>query len=236
MDLERLSEFTSIAKNRSIKKAAQELNISCATLSARLLRFEEQIGVPLFTRAPSGMELTDCGRQLVSNAADILARQRQIRQDMQAAQIYACQRLRIAISGSILPVFLGPFLDRLNQTYPSINLELMDDRQFGIVDGIQSGSVDIYFAPAMADFTPQGLAKNIIAPASQYVVLPRSHPLSERSALSISDLDGEQFLLYPETAEPAIRAFQLKNLNASGIRYTLYESGTAPLLDRKSVV
>ena len=229
MELDRFSEFALIAKYKSIKKAAQELDISCATLSARLLRFEDQIGTPLFIRTSSGMELTDCGRQLLPSAADILSLRRQLRQNMQAAQIYAYQRLRIAVSGSNLPMFLGPFLDRLNQTYPSINLELMDDRRFGIVDGIRSGEVDIYFAPVMEDFDPQGLSKKEIAAASQYVVMPRSHPLAERSALSIADLDGEQFLLYPQTAEPAIREFQLKNLSASSIRYTLYESGTAPL-------
>lgn len=214
---------------KSIKKAAQELDVSCATLSARLLRFEEQIGSPLFTRTPQGMVLTDRGRQLFSNTGDILAQHKQLCQNMQAAQIYTYQRLRIAISGSNLPMFLGPFLDRLNQTYPSINLELMDDRQFGIVDGIRSGEVDIYFAPVMEDFAPQGLSKHVIAAASQYVILPRSHPLAERSALSIANLDGEQFLLYPGTAEPAIRNFQLENLRASGIQYTIYESGTAPL-------
>lgn len=229
MELDRFAEFTLIAKYKNIKKAAQELNVSCATLSSRLLRFEEQIGASLFTRTSQGMLLTDCGRQLLPNTADILLDYKLMGQNMQTAQVYAHQRLRIAVSGSNLPMFLGPFLDRLNQIYPSINLELMDDRQFGIVDGIKSGEVDIYFAPVMEDFDPQGLSKKVIAPASQYVILPRSHPLAEQSALSITDLDGEQFLLYPETAEPTIRNFQLKNLQASEIRYTLYESGTAPL-------
>lgn len=229
MELDRLAEFALIAKCKSIKNAAQELDISCATLSVRLLRFEDQIGTPLFIRTSSGMELTNCGRQLLPRAADILSQHRQLKQTMHAAQSYAYQRLRIAVSGSNLPMFLGPFLDRLNQTYPSINLELMDDRRFGIVDGIQSHEVDIYFAPVMEDFDSKGLPKKMVSPVSQYVVMPRSHPLAERSVLSIADLDGEQFLLYPETAEPAIREFQLKNLRASGIRYTTYDSGTAPL-------
>ena len=232
MELKHFAEFALIAKQRSIKKAAQELHVSCATLSARLLHFENQIGTPLFHRTPQGMVLTDSGRRLLPNAMDILAQHRQLCQNMQAAQVYALQRLRIAVSGANLPMFLGPFLDRLNQTYPSISLELVDDRQFGIVEGLRSGEVDIYFAPVMEDFAPPELSKNKIALASQYVVLPRSHPLAERSSLSLSDLDGEQFLLYPETAEPAIRQFQLKNLQASGIRYTVYESGTVPLFHK----
>ena len=45
--------------------------------------------------------------------------------------------------------------------------------------------------------------------------------------VSIRDLDGEQFILYPRTAEPANRDFQLRNLKDSGIRYTVYDSDTA---------
>ena len=41
MDFDRLAEFITIARWGSIKKAALELRISSATLSARLIRFEE---------------------------------------------------------------------------------------------------------------------------------------------------------------------------------------------------
>ena len=62
-----------------------------------------------------------------------------------------------------------------------------------------------------------GKAYNIAAPSS---------------VISIRELDGEQFILYPKTAEPAIRDFQLKNLRDSSIRYTLYESDTSVLFSK----
>lgn len=229
MDFDRLEEFAVIAKCGSISKAAQELMLSCATLSARLLRFEANLGTPLFSRSSSGLELTPAGQKLLPSALDILAFYRQITRELQAVREHAYHRLRIAISGSNLPLYLGPFLDQLNLTYPDIRLDILDDSEYSILDGIQSGAVDIYFAPVTDSFCPAGLVKKSVAASSPYVILPRTHPLADRTMISIRALDGEQFLLYPKTAEPAIRNFQLRNLQDAGIRYTLYDSNTAAL-------
>lgn len=229
MDFERLEEFSVIAKCGSISKAAEELHLSCATLSARLQRFEAHLGTALFSRSRTGLELTPAGQQLLPSALDILASYRQITRELRFIQEHAYHRLRIAISGSNLPLYLGPFLDQLNLTYPDIELEILDDSEYGILDGIQSGEIDIYFAPVMDSFCPSGLIKKTVAAPNQYVILPRNHRLAGRTMLSIRELDGEQFLLYPKTAESSIRDFQIQNLQDAGIRYTLYDSNTAAL-------
>lgn len=227
MDFERLFEFLAIAKHASIKKAALELGISSATLSARLIRFEEHLGTPLFIRKSDAMLLTSAGEQLLPSAGEILSSFQKLSNEMHAVQEHAYHGLRIAISGSTLPLNLGPFLDQLNLSYPDIHLEILDDSRYGILDGLQSGAVDIYFAPVMDDFAPKGLVKVPVSTSNQYIILPRSHRLADRTMVSIRELDGEQFILYPRTAEPANRNFQLRNLQDSGIRYRVYDSDTA---------
>jgi DNA-binding transcriptional LysR family regulator len=229
MEFERLSEFAAIAQSGSIKKAAQELGLSCATLSARLIKFEEQLGKPLFVRSRDGVSLTASGQLMLPNALEALAAYQRVLREIKETQKHYYSRLRIAVAGTNLPLYLGPFLDRLNLTYPDIRLELMDDTHWSIEDGLRSGNVDVYFAPAMADFAPEGLAKNTVVPSSQHVLLPRSHPLADRTMVSIRELDGERFILYPHTAEPAVRNFQLRNLEASGISFSVYESETSAL-------
>lgn len=227
MDFERLAEFAAVAKYGSIKKAAQALGLSSATLCTRLLRFEEHLGTPLFLRSGQTLRLTAAGEHLLPGAAEILTDYRRVVQEVRSTSAHYYHRLRIAITGSNMPLYLGPFLDQLNLTYPDIQLDLLDDSRWGIGEGIQSGEVDIYFAPVMSDFDCRGLAKHSISFSTQYIILPKTHPLAERTMVSIRELDGEQFLLYPKTAGPAIREFQLRNLNASGIRYTAYESNTS---------
>lgn len=227
MDFDRLAEFVAIAKWGSIKKAALELGISSATLSARLIRFEDHLGTPLFTRSGNAMCLTAAGEQLLPSAIDIISDYQKLTTQMQTIHEHTYRRLRIAISGSTLPLNLGPFLDQINLSHPGIHLEIMDDSQYGIIDGLQSGAVDIYFAPVLSDFAPKGIEKVPVSTSAQYIILPRDHPLADRTMISIRELDGERFILYPHTAEPANRDFQLRNLEDSGIRYTVYDSNTS---------
>lgn len=229
MDFERLAEFVAISDCGSIKAAAQKLGLSSATLSARLIRFEEYLGTSLFERTGGEMVLSPAGQQLLPSALELLSNYNRIHREVHAAHEHSYNQLRIAITGSNLPLNLGPFLDRLNMNNPRIQIEIMDDTRYGIVDGIQSGAVDIYFAPVMADFVPKGLSKNLVSTSTQFVILPRNHRLAERTIVSIRELDREQFILYPKTAESAIRDFQLRNLKDSGIHYTVYDSDTATL-------
>lgn len=229
MDFDRLTEFVAIANHGGIKKAALELGISSATLSARLIRFEEYLGAPLFERTSDAMILTAAGQQLLPSALEILSSYRKTHREVHAAQEHSYHQLRIAITGSNLPLNLGPFLDQLNINNPGIRLEILDDTRYGIVDGLQSGAVDIYFAPVMEDFAPKGLAKQLVSTSTQFIIMPRSHRLADRTMVSIRELDREQFILYPHTAESAIRDFQLRNLRDAGIHYTLYDGDTSTL-------
>ena len=229
MDFERLVEFVSIAESGSIRKMAGRLGISSATLSARLIKFEEHLGTPLFIRGGDSLVLTPAGEQLLPSAREILSSYNKLRTEVISSGEHSYHQLRIAITGSNLPLNLGPFLDELNTNNPNISIEIMDDTRYGIVDGIQSGAVDIYFAPVMSDFAPQGLSKTMVSSSTQYVIMPKSHRLADRSMISIKELDGEQFVMYPKTAESAIRDFQIRNLKDSGIKYTLYDGETSTL-------
>ncbi len=232
MDLERLAEFTAIAQHGTLKEAAATLGISVATLSARLIRFEEHLGMPLFHRTGSAMVLTDSGRHLLPNALEILSQYRSLRESIHRAREHAYNKLRIAITGSSLPLHLGPFLDKLILDHPDMQLELLDDSRYSIAEGLSSGAVDIYFAPVLDEPVPRNLFRQFVGSPGEYVLLPRSHPLADRSMISIRELDGECFILYPETEESAIRNFQLQNLRDSGIRYSLYESNTSVIFSK----
>lgn len=229
MDLDRLAEFTAVARGGNIKAVARELGVPAATLSARLRGFEKELGMELFRRVGSGVELTEAGERLLPSAEEILAGLRQLRGELKEAERHRYSRLRIGITGSGLPLYLGPFLDELNLKYPDMSLELLDDSRCSIEEGLRSGEVDIYFASVMRDFEIPGLTKTTVAASSQYLLLPRFHRFANRNTVSLRELDGECFIPYPRTRESCLRDFQFRNLDAAGIGYRIYESETSPL-------
>lgn len=73
---------------------------------------------------------------------------------------------------------------------------------------LRSGEVDIYFASVMRDFEIPGLTKTTVTASSQYLLLPRSHRLANRTTVSLRELDGSA--LYP-TPAPGKTAFVISS-------------------------
>lgn len=223
MDLDRLEEFIVIAEHKSIKKAAAALQLSPAALGARCRSFEQSLGTTLLERKSSGLELTAEGSLFYPDAVRIIEEYRQIRTELSAYGEIAFSTLCIANLGKGLPFFLGPFLDIINARYPYTQLNIVDDTVYSISEGLRSGSVDLYFAPALSQFNPPGIIKFLVSHTQPYILLPVGHRLSSKAAVSIKELDHERFILYPPTKETAIRDYQLANLKAADIHYTVYD-------------
>lgn len=74
MDVETMRTFLSVARNRSISRAAQELFATQPTVSLRIKRMEAELGFPVFERSWRGAELTPQGRHVLPTIADHLIR------------------------------------------------------------------------------------------------------------------------------------------------------------------
>lgn len=226
MDLDRLREFTVLADRGSLHDAALALGISPATLSARIHTFEDSLNAHLVSVQGKSLRLTEEGRSLLVHARDILRAYQSLTEAVSVASRHAYRRLRIALPETSLPLFLGPFLERINQTWPSVRIELIDGSGLPLAQSLLSGEIDLVFALRMDSGAPEGLVRHDIAQPFHHVLLPRSHRLAQRSSLTLADLSGECFILSPGVGEADMRSFQLSNLAASGIRCQTYDSGT----------
>lgn len=226
MNLDRLHEFVVLAECGSLSAAAGELNLAPATLSARFRGFEESLDTKLLIAGEHGLLPTDAGRILLNHARNILATYRATANAIATASRHAYRRLRIALAETSLPIFLGPFLDRINRTWPDVRIDLVNGSRLPMAESLLRGTVDLYCTLLMDETVPEGLIRMNIARPFHHVLLPREHRLAQHSSISIRELDRECFILSPNSEEPCIRNFQLTNLAAAGIRYRTYDSET----------
>ena len=63
MKLEQIEQFNELAKTGNINRAAKNLYMSQPNLSRSIKHLEEEIGVELFIRTVSGVQLTSYGRE-----------------------------------------------------------------------------------------------------------------------------------------------------------------------------
>lgn len=226
MNLDRLREFAVLAEYGSFNAAADALQLAPATLGARFHAFEDSLDARLLVAREGVLEPTEAGRILLSHARSILAVYRATAAAVAPASRHAYRRLRIALAETSLPMFLGPFLDRINRTWPDVRIDLVNGSRLPLAESLLRGTVDLYCTLLMDDAVPEGLTRLNIAQPFHHVLLSREHTLAQRTSVSIRELDGECFILSPNSEEPCIRNFQLTNLAAAGIQYRTYDSDT----------
>ncbi|MEM6489828.1 MAG: LysR family transcriptional regulator, partial [Pseudomonadota bacterium] len=56
-----------VARAGSIRKAAEDMNLTSSALNRRIQRFEEEFGSPIFERLPRGVRLNTAGELLVQH-------------------------------------------------------------------------------------------------------------------------------------------------------------------------
>ncbi len=72
MDLETLKTFVEVSRTRHFAKAANNLFVTQAAVSARIAQLEGKLGTRLFTRARNNIQLTSAGHRLLPHAETIL--------------------------------------------------------------------------------------------------------------------------------------------------------------------
>lgn len=69
-----LATFEASARHRSIKRAAEELNVTPGAVSRQIKVLEEELGIQLFARRPSGTVLTSEGETLYTTLSEAFRR------------------------------------------------------------------------------------------------------------------------------------------------------------------
>lgn len=228
MDLERLEEFSALEQAGSFRQAAEALGISPSLLSAHIDSLEKKLGVRLMERDAHRLELTDAGKCFLTDAREIIADYQQTLSAIGTVSRESYRSLRIGMSSIIIPAKLGPYLDLVNLQYPDIHLDIFDDSRFGIAEGLNGGAVDVFFSYCTPELNFEGLTKEPVYTSRVQVLVPMSHRLAYKSSVSMKELDGERFVLYPETAERAVRTCELSLLQKAGIAFSVYDGTVCP--------
>lgn len=120
--LPRLAYFHACAQHGSTSAAAEQLNLTKGAVSQQLIKLEQQLGTPLFTRTPSGLELTQVGQQLLPRVERALA---EIDQGLQDVQQQPNRPVRIHTTPSLAYRWLIPRLSSFHALHPEIQVEVV---------------------------------------------------------------------------------------------------------------
>lgn len=125
MNWDHLRVFLAVARRGQILAAARQLGLNHATVARRLDALEEDLGMPLFERRPSGSTLTEAGERLLTVAERIETDVLEVTEDTQARSGSLAGVVRIGAPDGLGTYFLAAELGRLQAIYPNLIIELV---------------------------------------------------------------------------------------------------------------
>jgi len=192
LNLRHLHAFAILSKELHFGRAAEILNVAQPALTKTIKQLEAEIGAPLLLRSTRRVELTEAGKVLLSETADISGQvERAVERTRQAAQGLRGE-LRVAYVDFAINGKLPEFLRDFNQAHPDIHLDLIFMPTVHQHVAILQEKIDIGFL--YGDFRHQA-TQSLTFDENQYVaVLPENHPLAAQKSLSLSDLKDQKFV------------------------------------------
>lgn len=144
MDFRALETFLWIARLGGFRLAADRLNTTQPSVSARIRALEEELGVRLFERSARAVTLTAKGRDLLPYAERVLA----LKSEMLAkvGDPAAIQgTIVLGVVETIAHTWLPRLIERLAQAYPALSLELDIDITTNLSRRLIAREIDIAF-------------------------------------------------------------------------------------------
>lgn len=126
MNWNQLEYVLTLAREKSITRAAQKLYLSQPSLSLSLKHLEEELGTTLFLRNGSGLELTYAGQLFCQWAAETHASYGRLNTKLSDIAAGRRQLLRLGISPHRGDLLLPPLMTAFYQQFPHCEVHTME--------------------------------------------------------------------------------------------------------------
>jgi len=187
-----LKYFVEVARCGSIRKASQNLFVASSAINRQIRKLEEELGIELFDRLPTGMRLNTAGERVLRHVQSTLHDYHLTRSDLDALRGERTGHITLASMDSLFIGFLPAAVEDFSHAFPAVTYELTALPPSEVAEWVTSGRCDIGIS-FLTRLSP-GLDVVARAPFPIGVVMAPSHPLARKAAISCDDCVGLPFL------------------------------------------
>lgn len=130
-------------KEQSFSAAAKKLFITQPALSNSIKRVEDKIGLPIFDRSTSPLQLTDVGREYIHTVEQIMASQESFTHYLADTQNLKTGQITIG-SGAMLSSYILPgLITSYKKKYPYVKIKVVECGEEELQGRLLDGVVDL---------------------------------------------------------------------------------------------
>lgn len=199
MEFRDLRYFLAVADELHFGRAAARVGIAQPPLSQAIRKLERALGVALFTRTSRQVALTPAGEDLQLRARALLAGREEAKAAVRRVATGEDGALRIGFGASAAIGILPETVRAYRALYPSVRLEVIEyDGNTEAELLLHRFDLAIFRGPVRSDrLVVETLAREMLL-----LVTSSDHPGG--GTLSLADVAGEPFVLFPRHTSPVL--------------------------------
>ena len=176
-----------------VTETAAALGTSQPTLSRALARLEDELGVRVFERTPTGVEPTPDGRLVLDAARDLVARHDQLRADLANRLDPDSGVVRLAFLDSMATTLVPKLLRAFHAEAPGVKVVLSQEPAHDIRRDLERGAVELGLTMERSD----GLGWLPVQRERLVVVVPPTHRFRRRARVDLAELADDELVTTP---------------------------------------
>lgn len=197
--LDRLRALDALARTGSVTRAAADLHLTPSAVSQQLDRLDAEARVVLTERDGRILRLTAAGRLLAEHAADVLARLRLARAELEQLHEEVVGTVRVGAIPSSVQALAPEAMRRLRAAYPDLRVTVADGELQDTLVAVEAGDLDVSVVdnwPGLPAPIPPRTARAVLVGDDVIdLVLPVDHRLAGRSSVALAEVDDIEWVI-----------------------------------------
>ncbi|WP_292760310.1 LysR family transcriptional regulator [Nostoc sp. NOS(2021)] len=215
MELRDLNAFLVLAEELNFRKAAARLHLTQPPLTRLVQRLEQELGVKLFERSTTRVELTQSGTTLYQGAKDLIDQAEQLKQRVSQSANSGEGTLRVGFCGSAFHSILASALSAFRYHHPEIHILTEEISSQEQLRQLQIGKLEVAFVEGRINLN--GVLTELIHQEDFGILVPKTHRLGNKKLIPFADLRNETFIFQPRRENPQFYDSFLALLRNGGV-------------------
>ena len=227
MNLQQLKYIVALNRFRNFARAAEACLVSQPTLSAMLVKLEEELDTRIFERNNKTVSPTASGKKIIRQAETALQEIERISEIVMEDKGEIGGRLSLAVGPTIAPYILPKFIRHYRENYPSVDLNIQELKADFMLDSLLRGETDAGIA--ISDNIREGILEIPLYTEKFYVYLAESY-WRKLPVFKPEKLEYENMWIMKEAQCLRNSAFSFCKARSKG--HHIYEAGSIETLIR----
>ncbi|MBP6004534.1 MAG: LysR family transcriptional regulator [Pyrinomonadaceae bacterium] len=194
MEIRQLKAFLAIAEAKTFTAGARRVNVTQAAISMQIRQLEDEVGLPLFTRTPRRVIITEAGEYLLDRARKILREHDTALSEIAELGGVEHGRLRIGSASAMFATQQLPgIMQKLREKFPNSELNVSSGTSQALVDKIMHGEIDTAFVSLPVENS--SVTTELLFSDEIVAIAHPEHPLANERFVSAAALAGEKLIL-----------------------------------------